>query len=279
MNVLILRIIKIIVGVLVGLFAVGWLGLMVQPRNFKVDEKKLQQQSARSISAIVPDGLQQYADKVFADEIVDIKTSVIWGKSKINAKGIWTPARFITYYITGEGFFRYIEITWFGMPIINGYDLYYDDVADFCMAGEKETGEKIEQGQNLALWAETIWSPSAYFTDDRLAWEKIDSNLLELTIPYKEKMDKIKIYIDTDTGLMDAMEAMRYKGQSTDKVLWQIDLIEWNEFDGVLIPSESSVKWADEKKLWSYWSIEGVLYNIEISDGFNEEIQKYTDRD
>lgn len=278
MSILILRIIKIVAGVLVGLFAIGWLGFLIQPKNFDIDEKVFIKET-ENIDLEIPDKLQRYADKVFMDNIAEIQTSVIWGKAKINVKGVWMPARFVTYYIPKEGFFRYIEVTWFGIPIINGYDLYYDNAAEFCIAGKKETGEKIEQGQNLALWAETMWSPTAYFTDNRLTWENKDSDLLELEIPYKESNDIIEISIDPDTGLLNTMEAMRYKGQNPDKVLWHIELLEWDEFNDVIIPSKSSVKWADEDKPWSYWNIEGTLYNIEISDGFSSEIKKYLDRD
>lgn len=279
MKIWILRIIKVIIGVLVALLVFGYIGLRIPSKNFKVDEIKMQSQIQHNMGIKVPDALREYAAKAFAGDVYEIKNSVVWGKAKLNVKGIWMPARFITYYIPGEGFFRYIEITWFGIPIINGYDLYCGEKADFCMAGQKETGEKIEQGQNLALWAETVWSPTAYFTDERLNWEKTDHDLIELTIPYKDDYDTITISTNEDTGLINAMEAIRYKGQSNDKVLWQIDIIEWNEFNGVLIPSESSAKWVDEKTPWSFWRIEGILYNIEISNEFEEEFKKYINRD
>lgn len=275
MSICILKTAKVLVLVLSGLFIIGWLGLQIPSKNFKADKIRPLIYTPGNIEIKIPDELSEYADSAYDGNVQEIDNSVVWGKAKINVKGIWMPARFIAYYIPGEGFFRYIEITWFGIPVINGYDLYYGDRADFCMAGQKETGEKIEQGQNLALWAETFWSPSAYFTDDRLKWRKSDDDVIELIIPYKEAYDTITIYENKDTNLMDSLEAMRYKGQSKDKVLWHIDFIEWNNLNGIMIPSYLSVKWDDEKKPWSFWSIKGILYNIEISDGFEKEINKY----
>lgn len=273
----VLRIIKVLAGVLAGLLCLGYLGLKVPPKSFRFDQVKLDMEEGSHIVMQIPKELQRYAERTLLGEdgVSKVENSVVWGRAKIHVKGLWMPARFITYYESGEGFFRYIEITWFGIPIMNGYDLYYDGTADFYIAGQKETGEKIRQGQNIALWAETIWSPSVYFTDKRLKWEKKENNVFELKIPYNDEEDTIQFFMNDDTGLIEKMEAKRYKGQSNNKVPWEIDILEWKEIDGVFIPSYSSVKWDDEKEPWSYWDIKGVSYNVEISVGFKEEMAGY----
>lgn len=273
MKVVLTKMMITVVCVLAGLFAILWLGFHIQPKNFEVYNKTAQLTGQKDIKVNVPDTLNDYFDNCFADKVTDMKTSVVWGKAKMNIIGIWVPARFIAYYIPREGFYRYIEITWFGIPVINGYDLYYKDIAEFSIAGQLEAGDKIMQGQNLTLWAESVWSPSVFFTDDRLSWEENTESII-LTIPFNDTSDYIGILLDEESGLPSGMEAMRYNGQSVHKQHWQIEFIEWDDFNGVVIPSKSSITWDDEKP-WSYWNIEGVIYNIPVSDGFEEEIENY----
>lgn len=279
MNSIFIKIIKVLIIIVILLMATGWAGFKVEAKPFSFKYDLLKTKTIPTSDVIVPETLEKYVENIFSEDINQSLTSLVWGKAKINVKGLWMPGRFITYYIPGHGFFRYIEITWFGRPIIKGYDLYYDQVAEFSIAGQLETGETIEQGQNMALWAETIWTPMAFFTNKSIEWDDVNPYDVKLKIPFKESYDEISIHVDSKTGLIKTLRAMRFKGNSQEKVPWEIDLLEWDEFSGVLIPSESSVKWADEEKPWSYWSIEGVLYNVKISEKFEEEIHMFLDKD
>lgn len=269
------RVIKIVikvVGVLIFLIFFAWLGFQIQPKSFSVSNKTIKTTVYQQFPEDLPDLVSKHFKTVFEDEVPIIETSIVWGKSKMNISGIWVPVRFIVYYIPAEGFYRYMEVTWYGIPLIKGYDLYTEEKAEFCIAGTIETGDKIAQGQNLAHWAESQWSPSIFITDNRLKWDEVDKDSVNLMIPYQDNYDNLTIDFDSESGLIKTMEAMRYRGQSEEKVLWRIDCLEWEVFNELLIPVRSSLTWEGDKGPWSYWTIEGIQYNAEISKGFKEEI-------
>lgn len=269
-----MKYVLIVLSVLVLLLLVGWTGLQVMPRGFEPELYKLPvpADSMKATSEI--NAVSRFYDSVFDGNAVETKTSMIAGRARFNIKGISMKGRFISYYRYAEGFYRYIEITWFGIPLIKGYDLYTEDRAEFCMAGKVETGERIEQGQNLALWAESVWNPSILVFNDKVEWHEINDREAVLQIPYRDEDEAISVTFKED-GLIQKMEAMRYKGNSAEKSLWEIECIEWAEFDGMTIPVGSAIKWGDEAKPWAYWNIENVEYNINISEGFTDEMDTY----
>lgn len=264
----------IIVLALVFVLLVAWTGLQVMPKGFTQELETVSQplKSMRATSSVPV--VSKFYETVFDGDVIETKTSVVAGKARFNIKGIPMKGRFITFYRASEGFYRYIEVTWFGIPILSGYDLYTEDTSEFCMGESVETGERIEQGQNLALWAESFWSPSMLVFSDAIEWQGIGERAAVMHIPYHDDSDTITITFE-DEGLIEKMEALRFKGNSPEKTLWQIKCLEWADFDGITIPVKSSVKWGDEAKPWAYWEIDSIQYNIPVSEGFIDEMALY----
>jgi hypothetical protein len=44
------------------------------------------------------------------------------------------------------------------------------------------------------------------------------------------------------------------------------ELLGWQTFHGVKIPSPASVTWLDEGTAWSMWTIEDVVYNVDVAE-------------
>ncbi len=59
-----------------------------------------------------------------------------------------------------------------------------------------ETGEKIDQGQNLAMWGETVFMPSVVIADTRARWEAVDNDSARLIVPYGEQNDSLDFNFD-----------------------------------------------------------------------------------
>ena len=74
---------------------------------------------------------------------------------------------------------------------------------------------------------------------------------------------------DPKTDLVSNVSARRYRGQEEEKTPWRIELTEWKNFHSVKIPVRFAVTWEDEGSLWSYWTVEGVEYNVDIEDNLS----------
>ncbi len=130
------------------------------------------------------------------------------------------PVRFKTNYLPGQAFYRYMEVTCFGKPILKGHDTYINGEGALKIEGilkMRETGEKIDQGQNLALWGEAVFTPSVFVTDKRASWESVDKDTTRLVVPFGEQTDSLLFEFDAKTHLITQISALRYKGQGDDK--------------------------------------------------------------
>jgi hypothetical protein len=63
------------------------------------------------------------------------------------------------------------------------------------------------------------------------------------------------------------MEAMRYReADDQEKIPWQLDLLAWEEYQGIQVPSLSAVTWADEDSPWLVIELDDVTYNVNVAD-------------
>ncbi|MDP3104708.1 MAG: hypothetical protein Q8M95_08875 [Candidatus Methanoperedens sp.] len=202
-----------------------------------------------------------------------IRSAVVWGKAKLKVNGIWMPVRYKTYDLSGKAFHRYMEVTWFGWTILKVSDVYMNGKGFTKIEGllnKTETGEKIDQGSNLALWAEIVFIPSVSLTDTRARWEAVDNDSARLVVPSGKENDSLDFKFDPKTGLITQISALRYKGQNEQKTPWLINITEWMTSHYIKIPSRFSVTWEDEGSPWSYWTVEGVEYNVDVTDMIEE---------
>lgn len=77
------------------------------------------------------------------------------------------------------------------------------------------------QGANLAVWAEAGWFPSIWLTNSQL-WQAVDENTALLFVPFEDQVENFVVRFNPQTGLIDTMEAMRYReaGEGKSKILW-----------------------------------------------------------
>jgi hypothetical protein len=128
-------------------------------------------------------------------------------------------------------------------------------------------GSNVDQGANLALWAEAIWMPSVWITDPQARWEPIDEHTAQLVIPFGDTEERFLVRFDPETGLLRLMESMRYKGtDSPNKILWLNEVVEWNRLNGNLLPLVASLTWLDEGDPWATFTTEEVVYNADVRE-------------
>ncbi len=262
-----------IIAVVAVLLSIGWLGFQIEPDSFPPHPDKMQDSGAVEVPPDLPEPVLRYYEGAAGSQVPVIKSAVVWGKAKLRINGIWMPVRFKAYYLPGQAFLRYLEVTWFGKTILRVSDSYLNGQGAMKIEGllnMRETGEKIDQGQNLAMWGEAVFMPSGFITDTRTRWTAVDNKTARLMVPYGEQNDSLDFKFDPKTGLITQISALRYKGQNQEKTPWLIDITEWMTSNYVKIPSRFTVTWEDEGSPWSYWTVEDVGYNIDIIGMINE---------
>jgi hypothetical protein len=242
------------------------LGLRVQPRPFAAFPEQAQELGSVPLPAGLPAPVARYYRAIAGEKVPLIETAVITGRGTLRFMGITFPARLRFTHDAGQGYRHYIEATIFGRPLMKVNERYLDGQARMELpVGTVENEPKVDMAANLGLWGESIWLPSIFVTDPRARWEAIDDTSARLIVPFEDGEDTFTVFFDPETGLIRRMEALRYKeAVDTEKTLWQLDTLAWEEFHGLLIPSRSSVTWADEGGPWLVIDVEDVIYNVDI---------------
>lgn len=201
------------------------------------------------------------------DKIPVLDSAVISTRGQIRVAGITFPTRFRFTHEAGQGYRHYAEATLFGRPIMKINERYLDGQARMELpVGVIENEPKVDMAANLGLWGESIWLPTIFLTDPRVRWEGIDSTTARLIVPFEDGEDSFTVFFDPETGLIDHMEAMRYKGATdTEKTLWVNEVLGWAEFHGLMVPSPAAVTWADEGTPWLVVTLDDVAYNVDVT--------------
>jgi hypothetical protein len=271
-----MKYILILIGALVAILVVGWLGLQVKPKPFPAYPEQTPALKTVELPADLPAPVARYYETIIGDQIPVIESAVITGRAKLRLFGLRFPARFRFTHVAGQGYRHYIEATIFGYPVMKVNEYYLDGNARMELpVGVIENEPKVDMAANLGLWGESVWLPSIFITDPRVRWEAIDDTTARLVVPFDfaqdrpfgEEEDTFTVSFDPQTGLIRMLEAMRYR-EATDeaKIPWRNEPLGWQTFHGIKIPSPASVTWLDEGTPWSVWTIEDVAYNVDVSE-------------
>ena len=259
----------IIIAVLAALLLLGWLGLQIKPRSFAPYAEMQAETKTIPLPANLPVPVERFYKTVYGDNIPVIDTVVITGRGRIRPFGVWLPARFVFVHNTGRDYRHYFEATMFGMPLLKVNEGYVDGESFFeSPMGTYSNDANTNQGANLALWAEAGWFPSIWVTDPRVRWEAVDDQTALLYVPFEDKIENFIVRFNPQTGLVDSMEAMRYRdpGEGKSKLLWITRNETGSVIEGTPLSAEGSATWLDQGRPWAFFALESVKYNVDVSD-------------
>jgi len=262
-----MKMVYIVAGVLVAIIFVFWLGLQVKPAPFSDLPLEAGQVEMVPLPDGLPEPVERYFREVYGDSIPVIESAVIAGRAKMRFNGIPVKGRYRFTHIAGQGYRHYIEVNWFGLPLMKVNERYLDGEGIMELPFGISEGEKIDQSANLGLWAECIWLPAILVTDERVQWEAADDETAILIVPMGEGEQRFVVRFDPQTGLLSHLESMRYKDiDSMQKTLWLNETQKWDTVDGYLIPSIGAVTWFDQGKPWAVFEVEELVYNADVTE-------------
>ncbi|HEX6579120.1 MAG TPA: DUF6544 family protein [Jiangellaceae bacterium] len=255
-----------IVGGLTGLAAVGWVGIRVTPPRFVSPSWNSRDVGSVEVPADLPAPVARYARAVFGASIPKVDSALIIGRADLSLGGIAWKGRFRFFHQAGSAYQHDIQLTWFGLPLLTVDEKYEAGRAVMKLPGRRiEDDEKTNLSANLGLWAESIWLPSIWFTDDRTRWVAVDDTTARLIVPGTAAEEHFTMTFDADTDLIKEMRTLRY-AESADPARhrWTNTATEWGEKNGVGIPFVVTTAWDDDKP-WAVWSVDDVIYNVDVS--------------
>lgn len=270
-----------------GLIGIIMLGFFISPRPFRAHPRPSAPGEPAPLRPDLLEPAYSHFVKTLGPNPPRIESAVIWGRGRLCIRGVWFPLRFKSWYRPGESFYRRMEITWYQRPIFRGFVSYIDGKGALGFGGKTERGSRIDQGQNLTLWAEAVWTPSVFVHDPRIRWEQLDEESVRLIVPFGEAEDSLTLYFDPSTRRMTHLIAMRLVTDAEDaapeKEVWRMDLLTWKEFDlaspagtgerlSLLIPDQISFARGEAGSPWAYWTVDGAAYNVSVDDQLREPL-------
>ncbi|NCF66326.1 MAG: hypothetical protein GWP61_10135 [Chloroflexi bacterium] len=258
--------------ILVVLFLL--LGLRIQPAPLAAYPGRPETVETLPVPGDLPAPVARYYETVMGDEMPLIETAVLSGRGTLRFNGITFPAQFRLLHDVGHDYRQIFTATYFGRPLMTADETYIDGHAVLnTPVGVIENDPQVDSAANLALWGLAMMMPSAYLTDSRVRWEAVDQQSARLIIPDGAEEDNFTVTFDPDTGLIAGMDTMRYFDVQQGKKAWHLEGHEWQQVQGVLIPTKWTVTWLDEGSPWLVGTVEDVLYNVQVADTIRENLQ------
>ena len=124
-------------------------------------------------------------------------------------------------------------------------------------------GSEVDQGEILRFLSEIVWFPSAFLSDN-IKWSAVNDNSAKATISFREISDSA-IFHFNEKNQIEKITAKRYmeSGGKFSLEDWEIGVLDYAEFDGVMIPNRCNVSWKLETGdfCWYKFEIVDIDYN------------------
>jgi hypothetical protein len=240
---------RITAGVVAALAALSWIGIRIPPAPFPNLGPAPVPPETIALPQGLPAPVERFYRGLYGDEIPVIKTAVITAHGAMRPVGpVFLPMRFRFIHEAGQSYRHYIEVTFFGLPVMQVNEWFVDGKGRGELPWATVEGSaKWDQGANLGLWFETLqWFPAALLTDPQVRWEPIDDVTALLVVPFGAAEERFVVRFDPDTGALQHFEVMRYKGGEGAKVLY---------IDGI---------WFDDGKPWIRAAIDEIALNVPV---------------
>ena len=262
-----MKIWMILGGIVIVVAMLGWLGLQIKPKPFPPFSQRTPALQTIPLPKGLPAPVERYYRLLYGENIPLITSAVITGHATMRMAGISFPARMRFTHVAGKDYRHYIEITFFGFPIMVANERYVDGKARMELPFGVDEGDKLNQAANLGLWSESAWFPAIFLTDPRVHWEAVDDSTALLVVPFEDKQEHYVVRFDPESGLTTWFESMRYQdSKSKSKILWLNQSLDWGNRDGRPFFVSGALTWMNDGKPWAIFTVEDLALNVDVEE-------------
>lgn len=118
-----------LVGVIGGVLAVGWLGLRTKPKRLPGYPEPTPEVDKFDLPDDLPAPVARFFKNAIGDRVPVIESAVLTGSVALRTFGFRFPGRFRIVHLAGQGYRHYIEVTFFGFPVMKVNEKYLDGQA------------------------------------------------------------------------------------------------------------------------------------------------------
>ncbi len=259
-----LTIFLVVLVVPLALVGLVTLGFALRPRPYRPHPVPTHPGDPAAFRPDLPEPVLRHFRDTLGEHPQQITSAVVWGRGRACIRGIWMPLRFRTWYLPGEAFLRRVEVTWFTRPVMRGVEYYRNGKGFFELGGNREEGPHRDFNEQVAMWAEMLWLPSVLVHGPLAQWEAVSETEARLNFNTGTGAGSLLAQFDPATGRMQSLSGLRMEEELGTTEPWQLNLLEWKNFHGLLLPYHTSVAWGEGGSPTSYWVIDGVAYNVNI---------------
>lgn len=256
-----------LIAVGVGLAVILWLGLQVKAVPFPAYEETPPDLPTVPLPDDLPAPVARFYRTIAGDAIPVITSAVIDLSGRVRFKGIPMPVRARFTHEAGRNYRHCLEAMIYQWPLLKVNEWYLDGESVLELPFGTVSGEeKVNSAANLGLWGESLWLPTIFLTDTRVRWEAIDAEHARLVVPCGDDQDSFTAHFDPETGLLDRMEAMRWREVSdTARRRWTLTTEGYERRHGLLLPNGGAVTWEDQGQPWLDVRIDQIVFNVDVS--------------
>ena len=158
---LLVRAVAILVGTLVLLGLLAYLGLQIRPAPFASYPERTPPLEYVPLPEGLPAPVERFYRTTLGDRVPVIRSTVFSGRANLSFNGLRFPARWRFTHEAGQGYRHYIETTIYGKPLMKVNEHYLDGRARLELPmGVVENEPKVDMAANLGLWGESFFLPS-----------------------------------------------------------------------------------------------------------------------
>ena len=111
-------------------------------------------------------------------------------------------------------------------------------------------GENFNEGELQRWLAESVWFPTNLLPSERTQWSPIDADSAKLSFTYKS-ISFSYIAAFNEIGEITQLETKRYMSEE-NKETWLCKMADYEELNGVIVPTKAEAIWKLEKGEFSY---------------------------